>query len=161
MTLHHVGIGQVVEATDSDDIVEMLGLGSCVGIFMCVAGKYVIAAHALLDHHNAGRDESPGKYVDTAVPHLLAMAAKAGYMKRHLRVSIAGGAQIFAFAGGRPELEIGARNIAAAHEILRGVGMRIVLDDTGGKSPRRARMNVAEGLLEVTQKTNAMAQSSA
>jgi len=160
MTLHHVGIGQVVEATDTGDVVEMLGLGSCVGIFMCVPGKYVVAAHALLDCHKKNREETPGKYVDTAVPHLLELARKAGHSKARLQVSIAGGAQIFAFAGGRPELEIGARNITEAHEAIQRAGMRIRLDDTGGKNPRRATVLVSEGVLTVSQKANVLVQVS-
>lgn len=149
MTIHHVGIGQVVETDDPVDIVQMLGLGSCIGIFMSVPGKYVVAAHALLDHHNPKRDDMPGKFVDTAVPHLIALAEKAGYAPFKLKVSVAGGAQIFAFAGGRPELEIGARNIEAIDEVLAGTRLKVVLKDTGGKSPRRASMLVSEGILVV------------
>lgn len=149
MTIHHVGIGQVVESDDLEDTVQMLGLGSCIGIFMSVPGKYVVAAHALLDHRHPKRDDMPGKFVDTAVPHLLTLAEKAGYASYKLKVSVAGGAQIFAFAGGRPELEIGARNIEAIEEVLAATRLKVVLNDTGGKSPRRAAMKVSEGLLVV------------
>jgi chemotaxis protein CheD len=151
VTVHHVGIGQVAESTAPDDIIEMLGLGSCVGIYFYVPGEWAAAAHALLAASDPRKSEQPGKYVDTAVAELLRRATKAGYTKSRLRVAIAGGAQIFTFGDRRPELDVGTRNIEAAHRELASAGLRIEAEDTGGNSPRRASLVVGEGQLEVTQ----------
>ncbi|MEM9712580.1 MAG: chemotaxis protein CheD [Actinomycetota bacterium] len=149
MSTHHVGIGQIVTSSTAGDRIDMLGLGSCVGIFLHAPG-YVSAAHCLLDAAKGRSTDTPGKFVDTAVPHLLALSEKAGVAGRRLTASIAGGAQIFAFSGGRPELEIGARNIEAATGLLRKRGIRIATNDTGGTTPRRAIMVVGEERLVVT-----------
>ena len=160
MTTHHVGIGQTVTSTTPGDRVDMLGLGSCVGIFL-TAPNFVAAAHCLLDKSNGRSAEAPGKFVDTAVPHLLALAKRAGFAPSALTASIAGGAQIFAFSGGRPELEIGARNIETATSMLRQHGLRIVTNDTGGPTPRRATIAVGEGQLKVTRQPGREARAAA
>jgi chemotaxis protein CheD len=150
MTKHHVGIGQVVASSTVGDQVDMLGLGSCVGVYFA-ATNFVVAAHCLLDRSNGRDGASPGKFVDTAIPHLLTIADRAGFGPSRLVASIAGGAQIFAFSGGRPELEIGARNIEAAKQLLRESRIRVDIDDTGGTTPRRASMVVGEGRLVVSR----------
>ncbi|MEO1062715.1 MAG: chemotaxis protein CheD [Actinomycetota bacterium] len=149
MTTHHVGIGQVVTSSVAGDRIDMLGLGSCVGIFLHAPG-FVAAAHCLLDQAKGRTADTPGKFVDTAIPHLLSLSARAGYPVNKLTASIAGGAQIFAFSGGRPELEIGARNIDAATVLLRKNRIRVATDDTGGSTPRRALMIVGQETLQVT-----------
>ena len=126
----------------------MLGLGSCVGIFLH-GTNFVTAAHCLLDASKGRSSDTPGKFVDTAIPHLLQLSERAGFRPNKLTASIAGGAQIFAFSGGRPELEIGARNIEAATSMLARHRIRIATNDTGGTTPRRAQMTVGEGKLTV------------
>lgn len=160
MTTHHVGIGQTVTSTTPGDRIDMLGLGSCVGIFL-VAPNFIAAAHCLLDKSNGRASEAPGKFVDTAVPHLLSLAKRAGLGPAQLTASIAGGAQIFAFSGGRPELEIGARNIATATGLLKQHGLRIVENDTGGTTPRRATINVGEAKIKVTRQPGREARAAA
>lgn len=148
MSTHHVGIGQVVVSKTVGDRVDMLGLGSCVGIFLH-GTNFVAAAHCLLDASKGRSSDTPGKFVDTAIPHLLQLSERAGFRPNKLTASIAGGAQIFAFSGGRPELEIGARNIEAAKTLLGKHRLRIATNDTGGTTPRRALMVVGEGTLTV------------
>ena len=150
MTTHHVGIGQIVRSKVPGDRVDMLGLGSCVGIFLHAPG-FVAAAHCLLDQAKGRTSDTPGKYVDTAIPHLLSLSGRAGFPATKLTASIAGGAQIFAFSGGRPELEIGARNIDTATLLLRKNRIRVATNDTGGSTPRRALMIVGQEGLQVTR----------
>jgi chemotaxis protein CheD len=149
MSTHHVGIGQVVTTKNAGDRVDMLGLGSCVGIFFHAPG-FIAAAHCLLDQAKGRSSDTPGKFVDTAIPHLIQLSGRAGFAAAKLTASIAGGAQIFAFSGGRPELEIGVRNIEAATSLLRQHRIRIATNDTGGVTPRRAMMVVGDDRLTVT-----------
>lgn len=160
MTKHHVGIGQIVSSSTVGDRIDMLGLGSCVGIYLA-APDFVVAAHCLLDRSKGREGATPGKFVDTAIPHLLMLAGRAGFQPSRVTASIAGGAQIFAFSGGRPELEIGARNIETATSLLRQHRIRIGVDDTGGTTPRRSSMVVGEGRLEVTRQEGRVAAKAA
>ena len=64
-----VGIGQTAVAEDPGDTIEMIGLGSCAGIFVVAPGKVAVAAHSLLAQPRNGEViKQPGKYVQTAVP---------------------------------------------------------------------------------------------
>lgn len=156
MGTQHVGIGQVAWSKTPGDKIDMLGLGSCVGIYM-FSGDFVCAAHCLLARADGRGSDTPGKFVETAIPHLVELAGKNGVPASKLKASIAGGAQIFAFSGGRPELEIGALNIAAALEGLAKKGIRIDVNDTGGDTPRRASMVVGENKLAVVAQTRTKA----
>lgn len=150
MGTQHVGIGQVAWSKTPGDRIDMLGLGSCVGIYL-FSGDFVCAAHCLLARSDGRATDTPGKFVETAIPHLLEVATKNHVTTTSLKASIAGGAQIFAFSGGRPELEIGALNIAAALEGLAKKGLRTDVNDTGGDTPRRASITVGENKLQVTR----------
>ena len=48
-------------------------------------------------------------------------------------------------------LNIGTRNVAAAHKALRSAGVRIVAHATGGSSGRTVKLRIADG--QVTVKT--------
>ena len=156
MTVHRVGIAQIVESTDPEDTVGMLGLGSCVGIFFAVPGQYAIAAHCLLDHRNPAKTEAAAKYVDSALRELVACTERAGFSLATVRVGLVGGAQILSFDGGRPELEIGARNAAAATAGVSELKLRLATSDLGGRWPRHAFVQVSEGKLLVERKDSAI-----
>ncbi len=58
-------------------------------------------------------------------------------------VKIAGGAEMFSFAGSdAPRLAVGQRNIAAVREQLAALGLRIHAEDLGGNSGRTFEFNV-------------------
>ena len=143
-----VGIGQIVVADGPDDVVGMIGLGSCVGIFCAVPGRLVTAAHVLLPDSGGKDVPSPGKYGDTAVTALSAILRERGVPMSKVQVSLAGGGQVLSFSDNRPELEIGRRNIEAVTALLSVNRLTIVEDITGGTSAASVKLRVATGRFE-------------
>ena len=59
---------------------------------------------------------------------------------KDIRVALAGGAQLFAFSGTGPRLEIGPRNAAAVQEQLKLLNLMAVATDIGGSAGRTVRL---------------------
>lgn len=141
-----VGIGQIVITTDPEDIVEMIGLGSCAGVFISLPGRITAAAHSLLAVTPKGeRSSSPGKYVDGAVPYLIEQLAGIGVPRSRFRVWVVGGAQIFQFGPQSASASIGTRNTDLAAQLLRESGFRPNSTFVGGTAARRASLIVGTG----------------
>jgi chemotaxis protein CheD len=141
-----VSIGQTAVATASDDVIEMIGLGSCAGIFISAPGAIAVAAHSLLARpRNGDASDQPGKYVETAVPHLVEQLAKAGVPKARCKAWVVGGAQMFTFAGNSESAAIGQRNTDLAAELLRKHGFRPDTSFVGGTNARRASLQFDTG----------------
>lgn len=140
-----VGIGQVVTTRDPDEVVGMIGLGSCVGIFCAIPNRIVTAAHVLLPDSGGKDAPSPGKYADTAVAALVAVLRDEGVPLSMVRVSLAGGGQVLSFSDNRPEFEIGRRNAEAVRGLLTTNRLSIVDDITGGTSAASVKLPVATG----------------
>lgn len=146
-----VGIGETAVAEDSSDTIEMIGLGSCAGIFIALPGKFAVAAHSLLATPRQGDTSSPpGKYVETAVPYLLEQLAKAGISKARCKAWVVGGAQMFSFSGASDSAAIGSRNTDLAVELLRSNGFSPHSGYVGGTKARSAVLNVGSGDFEAT-----------
>jgi chemotaxis protein CheD len=146
MARYVVSIGQTAVATDPGDVIEMIGLGSCAGIFIAMPGKFAVAAHSLLAQPRAGEvPDQPGKYVETAVPFLLDKLAKAGIAKIRCKAWVVGGAQMFTFGGNSESAGIGERNTDLAIQLLRKHGFRPDASCVGGTSARRASLRFDDG----------------
>lgn len=146
MSRYVVGIGQTAVATDPDDLIEMIGLGSCAGVFITLPGKIAVASHSLLAEPRNGEVISePGKYVETAVPFLLAELAKAGVAKTRCKAYVVGGAQMFTFGANSESAAIGERNTTRAIELLRKHGFRPDTTYVGGTAARRASLRLGTG----------------
>ncbi len=127
----NVGIG---EYSIKHSHISSIGLGSCVALIL-YDRKHGLGglAHVMLPESN-GRSERPGKFADTAVPHLLQEMEKCGSSKRSLTASLVGGASMFAQFKGN--LDIGKRNIEALKLHLDECHIYIGIEDTGGTSGR-------------------------
>jgi len=142
MTRHVVGIGQTAVVTDPGDTIEMIGLGSCAGIFVIAPGKIAVAAHSLLAKPRQGEvGKEPGKYVETAVPFLLEQLHGVGVPKSRCKAWVVGGAQMFTFGGDSESAGIGERNTSLAAELLRKAGLRPDTSFVGGTNARRASLD--------------------
>jgi len=68
---------------------------------------------------------------------LLDEVLRAGARRISLVVKLAGGAEMFAFAGkDAPKLAVGRRNIEAVHAQLAKLGLRVDREDIGGSHGR-------------------------
>jgi chemotaxis protein CheD len=142
-----VGIGEIVVSTDPAETIQMIGLGSCVGVFLTVPGKAVAAAHVLLPSSAGAASGPPGKFADTAVPELVRLLGEAGLSKGRATATLVGGGQVLSFGSNRPEFDIGRRNADAVRAALQKAGVRVAKDETGGTKARSARMVVAQGAI--------------
>jgi len=139
-----VGMGQamVVEAPGRLRAI----LGSCVAVALHHPGLHVGGlAHVVLPKSN-GQSGLPGKFADTAVPHLVALLKAAGAAPPRLVAKISGGANMFGNTG---PLQIGDKNIQAVLEALAACGIRVTAQDVGGTSGRRVIFSPASGELAV------------
>jgi chemotaxis protein CheD len=140
-----VRMGEYAFSATAGDMLVSLGLGSCIGLALldrraAVAGL----AHVVLPAAE-GRDGSPGKFADTAVPVLLDAVVALGARRMRLEAVLVGGASMFSFGGSG--LEVGQRNDAAVREELAKLRIPVRAADTGGSKGRTVRVTVATGLV--------------
>ncbi len=131
------------------DILKTCGLGSCVGI--CIldpATKVGGMAHIMLPSSSLARSlENPAKYADTAVPMMVKKMQDLGAVRSRMVAKIAGGAQMFVFAGSSEVMRIGERNAQAAKGALAELGIRLLAEDIGGNYGRTIEFACESGKL--------------
>ncbi|GEM_PF-306439 len=123
-------------------------LGSCVAI--CLHNERLQAAaicHSILPKQ--AKPSVPGNfpYVDTAVAHMLdSLRQRFGLSPRDLTTKLFGGACVLApIYEGLDDMAIGQRNIMAARESLRQLGLRLAVEKTGGTTGYKIFFNTATG----------------
>jgi chemotaxis protein CheD len=132
-------------------VLTTLGLGSCVGIALydkttCIIGL----AHAMLpDSSQAMKISNIAKFVDTSIVALVDEMVRLGANRNKIVAKLAGGAQMFSFSQSSDLMRIGHRNVIAAKEKLRQLGVPLVAEDTGGNYGRTIELDSATGILLV------------
>ncbi len=140
----NVGMGQVAIAKGPALLCSVLG--SCVGLALYHPRlKTGGLAHIVLPDAS-GRGALPGKFADTALPHMLAELARIGVHREGLIAKIAGGACMFGVSG---PLQIGDSNVEAVQSLLAKENIRIVARDVGGQKGRRVTLDCSSGELIV------------
>ncbi len=140
----NVGMGQIAVAKAPAFLCSVLG--SCVGLALYHPRlKFGAYAHIVLPKAS-GRGALPGKFADTAVPHMLAELSKEGVPRQGLVAKIAGGACMFGVSG---PLQIGDTNIEAVQSLLAKENIRIVAKEVGGQKGRRVTLDCSTGELLV------------
>lgn len=127
-------------------------LGSCIGVALYLPRHQVgVLAHVVLPV-SSGRAGSPGKFADTAVPHMIRTLRDAGFPITGAVAKIAGGANMFASSG---PLQIGDANCEAVTRYLLAAGIHVSAKDVGGNSGRRMVFDCSDGrvTIEVAGKT--------
>jgi chemotaxis protein CheD len=145
-------MGEIVYSSTGTPVLRALGLGSCIGLCVFDPGtKMAAMAHIMLPESRNKDNPELGKYADTAVPKVIEEMVAKGASRSRLRVAIAGGAQLFAFAGATDRLDVGKRNIEAVKVALKGCQLKLVAEDVGGKTGRTVTMDSATGEITVRQ----------
>ena len=147
----NVGMGQTAVADGEMRLCAVLG--SCVGLALYHPRLKVGAlAHIVLPKAN-GSAALPGKFADTALPHMLAEMAKLGVPKAGIVAKIAGGACMFGATG---PLQIGENNIEAVVAMLADEGIPLLAQDVGGEKGRRVTLDPTTGdlLVEIAGKSH-------
>jgi chemotaxis protein CheD len=89
------------------------------------------------------------KYADTAIPELISRMEKLGANISKLEAKLAGGAQMFAFAGNNDTMRIGPRNVESCKEMLNRYKIPILAEDTGANYGRTIEFFSATGILQI------------
>lgn len=140
----HVGMGQIGFAGPEGSFCAVLG--SCLGVALYYPPLRLGAfAHVVLPE-STGRSGPPGKFADTAIPHMLEQLRPRGANPAGLVAKIAGGACMFG-AGG--PLQIGDANAAMVIQLLNNAGIRIAGKHLGGTKGRRVVFECSTGVLLV------------
>lgn len=146
-----VGMADLNIASNPDAI-RTTGLGSCVGLTMYDPQmKLAGMAHVMLPSSDIAREGqlNIAKYADTALPELLERMLKVGAERRRIIAKMAGGSQMFAFAGTGDTMRIGPRNVESCREMLIKLGIPLLGEDTGGSYGRTIELNCATGVLNI------------
>jgi chemotaxis protein CheD len=139
-----VGMGQIAVAQAPARLASVLG--SCVGVALFHPRlRLGCLAHVVLPRSN-GVAATPGKFADTAIPHMLQLLEKQGANRAGLVVKICGGACMFNTTG---PLQIGDANIEAVTAVLAAEGLRVAARDVGGTAGRRITMDCDSGQLTI------------
>jgi len=145
-----VGMADLKVARAPDKLMSA-GLGSCVGV--CLYDRAVKLgglAHVMLPSGLQAKNvENRAKFADTALDMLVDVMEKAGGNRTRFTAKIAGGAQMFRFAGDSDIMRIGERNVQAVEENLRRYGIKLVAKDTGGNFGRTIVFDTETGDLLV------------
>jgi chemotaxis protein CheD len=121
-------------------------VGSCIALSLYHPRlKRGVMAHIVLPD-SAGRESTPGKFADAAVPRMLELFKDCGTPASCLAAKLAGGANMFGSAG---PLQIGDANIEAVARALRAAGIRIAAQDVGGNRGRRVTFECEGGTMIV------------
>ncbi len=134
------------------DIIRTSGLGSCVGVILFdrLTGLAGLAHVMLPDSALAKTGQvNEAKYADSAIDRLVGMLMREGAGKHRLKAKIAGGAQMFQFAGGQDMMRIGHRNVEAVKQRLEFHRIPVTAEDTGGNSGRTIEFDPESGVLTV------------
>lgn len=147
MALLRVGMAEL-QTSAAGDVLQALGLGSCIGLAMYDRRSRIGGmVHVMLPDSSLSCNSSstiPAKYADTGVPELLRQVLAAGANRQHLCLKMAGGAEMFAFAGtDAPKLSIGKRNLEAVRAEVAKLGLRIDAADVGANFGRTFEVDLA------------------
>lgn len=127
-----VGIADM-NVCEAPDKITTIGLGSCIGIVLYdTASKKAGLVHIMLpDSTKIKNNQNKMKFADSGIALLVGEMEKRGIKRGNLKAKIAGGAKMFNFSSTTELGSIGDKNIAAVHEKLKELGIRIVSEDVG------------------------------
>lgn len=150
MSTHIVGIADM-KVAKSPGIITTIGLGSCVGVTLYDPVSRVGGlVHILLPTSNGDKGVNPAKYADTGIPELIRQMTAIGARRDALVAKIAGGANMFASVGGKPNIfMVGQRNTEMCLEVLRREAIKLARSDTGGNHGRTIELDTETGQLKV------------
>ncbi|NLT94240.1 MAG: chemotaxis protein CheD [Clostridia bacterium] len=127
------------------------GLGSCVGVCLYDLEKKVGGlAHIMLpDSTQAKSVQNVAKYADTGIVATIEKLMALGVDRSRILAKIAGGAQMFNFAGTSNIMRIGERNVEAVKKQLEQLKIKLVAEDTGGNFGRTIIFDPQNGQLHI------------
>jgi chemotaxis protein CheD len=142
---HSVGMGHVVVVSEGEFACAVLG--SCIGLALFdIRSRRAAMAHIILNDSRGAESTLPGKFVDTAIPHMLNLLRREGSGKERLQAKIAGGSNMFGSAG---PIQVGKKNYSAVVDFLRELQIPIVAEHVGGDKGRRVSFDPVTARMQV------------
>jgi chemotaxis protein CheD len=146
-----MGEALVTEASESPGGLEIVGLGSCVALYMhdprsrCGGLAHILLPGAIVAGDQRAEAATPGGALET----LLAGLRRYGVRREDLVVKLAGGSRMFSGAC-RKRPGPGERNVQAMLEALADCSLQPAAMDIGGASGRTLRADLTDGSLTIT-----------
>ncbi len=126
------------------------GLGSCIGVCIYDLQSQIGGmGHIMLPSSRDNMKGNAAKYADSCIEMLLDDLYKLGVLRMRLKAKMAGGAQMFSFAGKTPLLKIGERNAEAVESELKKAGIPLLAYDVGGTFGRTINFDIKTGDLHI------------
>ena len=147
---HSVGIGELMVSDDPEAALVAHGLGSCVAVLAYHANPRVAALlHAMLPKAGEALAKAPEtRYTDRGIEALVEQLRARGANPRRATFKLAGGAAVLRLSG-NSGLRVGERNVDAARDTLRRLGLRASAEDVGGNKGRTVEISVGDGRVHV------------
>ena len=128
-----------------DTLLRCVGLGSCLAVAIFAPSQQLAAlAHCMLPARDGGESDGggAGKYVETAVPHLLAVLRAAG-AREPFTATLVGAASMFPGLGTGFVRDIAVANLVTARTMLTSSAVPVRSEDTGGHIGRSVLVDPA------------------
>ena len=125
-------------------------LGSCIGVALYERKLKLTGLAHIVMPDSMGRDQSPGKYADTAIPEMIRqMATLARGANLSLTAKLAGAANMFSHVARNDTNTIGEQNIVAVERVLAACQIPILARNFGGTFGRRMVVDVESGTVQI------------
>lgn len=144
-----VGIGQAYWSADIGETLIVRSIGSSGALALYDPTRHVggllhwLVPESDIDPARARQD--PGIFAETGIPYLIRGLESLGVDRRHLCATLAGAARLR--EGGT--IDVGPRNLRMARELLRGIGIALAREDTGGDCVRELSLEIGSGRVEI------------
>ena len=139
-----IRMGEMATANDGQILRTLLG--SCIGLALFDRRLQVGGlAHIVLPQAD-GETDRPGKYVNQAVPKLVALLTQLANTEPRLVAKMAGGASMFPT---KAAVNIGSQNILACEQVLKELQIPLLSQHCGGESGRRMSLDTSNGRVQI------------
>ena len=135
-----IRMGEISVAREGQQLRTLLG--SCIGLALYDRWQKIGGlAHIVLPAAR-GKTDQPGKFVDTAIPGLIASMQELAQDELNVTAKLAGGASMFSTT---VAAKIGAQNIQSCEMLLEAWNIPIVARHCGGEQGRRMTFDTTSG----------------
>ncbi len=141
-----VKLADIAVSNSPEDVLMVFGLGSTAAVLLHdMESKTGGIVHFMLPDSTSdpGRSsEYPAMFANSGIPLLLKECLQKGARKEALTAKLVGGSYLLGKGLSRT---ISDGNVAAAKKIMKGLGIPISAEDTGGNHNRAVRLDIASG----------------
>jgi chemotaxis protein CheD len=149
-----VGVGEMWVSNKVEEMIVTYALGSCLGVTLydpvANVGGLLHGMLPLSKADPAKAKRKPTMYIDTGFANLLEACYDLGAQKKHLVISVAGGASMKQDRSS-DYFKIGKRNFTVLRKLLWKNALMIDYQDVGGNRSRTMALHVSNGLVTINR----------